>query len=131
MNKYLTKKIMNTSIKNCNYGLIINYIYEIYDEMVEVKEHLEVSEIEMIHKYMSDVNDLIQIIEPSNLDKVIENIKIEQKEKIPETTIEEIPECILNLFKMKSKLVIMIVCHKFEYYNAHVLITNEEKALKK
>lgn len=131
ISKYLTKKVMNTSIKNHNYGLIINYIYDIYDEMVNVKEHLGTSEIEIVNKYMSDVDDLIQIIKPSNLDKVIENIKIEQKENSDEMQIDNIPECILNLFKMKSKLVIMILCHKFKYYNAYILITNEEKALKK
>lgn len=129
--KYLTKKIMKTSIINYNYALIINYIYDIYNEMIEIEKEIEASEAEILHKYMFDIYELIEIMDVSNLDKVIENIKVEQRENNSEEKIHNIPSCIINLFKMKSKLVVMILCHQAEYYNAYNMINNEEKALKK
>lgn len=131
INKYFSKKVMNTSIINYNYALIINYIYDIYDEMINIENNIGMAESEILHKYMSDVYDLIEVMDVSNLDEVIGNIKVEQRKNGGEVKINSIPDSILNLFKMKSKLVVMILCHQAEYYDAYDMINNEKDALQK
>lgn len=131
ISRCLTKKVVDRSIEDYNYAVIINYIYDIYNEMIEITNNTNSSVVQILYNYFSDIKELVEIIDVSNLDTIIENIKIEHTTNSSEGRARIIPNSILNLLKMKNKLTVMIFCHQIKYYNAYDLINNEEIAIKR